>query len=166
MRSTSVPSNVATRAHMLDLLSRVSERQPGVAVEMTLRVSRGFRVLGPGPSRSAFRSVTICPMEAAAPEAGVAGGYEALASGDWETARAAFESALHAEELPDALDGIGRALWWLRDSERAVVYRERAYSGFRREGQLARAARIALWLSREYALVWGNEAAANGWLSR
>jgi DNA-binding NarL/FixJ family response regulator len=105
-------------------------------------------------------------MEAAAPEAGVAGGYEALASGDWETARAAFESALHAEELPDALDGIGRALWWLRDSERAVVYRERAYSGFRREGQLARAARIALWLSREYALVWGNEAAANGWLAR
>lgn len=31
----------------------------------------------------------------------------------------------------------------------AVVYRERAYAGFRRDGELARAARIALWLSRE-----------------
>ena len=47
-----------------------------------------------------------------------------------------------------------------------MVHRERAYAGFRRDGELARAARIALWLSREYALVWGNEAAANGWLGR
>jgi len=77
-----------------------------------------------------------------------------------------FEAALAVEEFPEALDGLGRALWWLRESEQAVVYRERAYSGFRRDGQLARAARIALWLSREYALVWGNEAAANGWLAR
>jgi DNA-binding CsgD family transcriptional regulator len=105
-------------------------------------------------------------MGSAAAEIGVAEGYEALASGDWEAARAAFESVLSVEEFPEALDGLGRALWWLRESEQAVVYRERAYSGFRRDGQLARAARIALWLSREYALVWGNEAAANGWLAR
>ena len=52
------------------------------------------------------------------------------------------------------------------ESQQAVVHRERAYSGFRRDGELARAARIALWLSREYALVWDNEAAANGWLAR
>jgi hypothetical protein len=103
-------------------------------------------------------------MEAAAAEARVAGGYEALASGDWEAARATFESALQAEDSPEALDGLGRALWWLRDTEQAVVHRERAYSGFRRDGEFARAARIALWLSREYALVWGNEAAATaGW---
>jgi ATP/maltotriose-dependent transcriptional regulator MalT len=38
--------------------------------------------------------------------------------------------------------------------------------GFRRDGQLARAARIALWLSREYSLVWGNDAASRGWLAR
>jgi DNA-binding CsgD family transcriptional regulator len=105
-------------------------------------------------------------MGSAAGEIGVAEGYEALACGDWAGARAAFEAALDVEEFPEALDGLGRALWWLRESEQAVVYRERAYSGFRRDGQLARAARIALWLSREYALVWGNEAAANGWLSR
>ena len=105
-------------------------------------------------------------MGAAAAESGVAEGYEALAAGDWAGARAAFEAALAVEEFPEALDGLGRALWWLRESDKAVVYRERAYSGFRLDGQLARAARIALWLSREYALVWGNEAAANGWLAR
>src|SRR5918994_666102 len=105
-------------------------------------------------------------MGTAAAEGGVAEGYEALAAGDWEAARAAFESALSSEELPEALDGLGRAFWWLRESEQAIVSRERAYSGFRRDGELARAARIALWLSREYALVWGNEAAASGWLAR
>jgi DNA-binding CsgD family transcriptional regulator len=102
----------------------------------------------------------------AAAESGIARGYEALASGDWAGARTAFESVLAAEDSPEALDGLGRAWWWLRESERAVVCRERAYSGFRRDGELARAARIALWLSREYASMWGNEAAANGWLAR
>src|SRR5215216_179049 len=105
-------------------------------------------------------------MGSAAVDAGVAEGYEALASGDWARARVAFEAALAIEEFPEALDGLGRALWWLRESEQAVVYRERAYSGFRRDGQLARAARVALWLSREYALVWGNDAASRGWLAR
>ena len=39
-------------------------------------------------------------------------------------------------------------------------------AGFRRDGELARAARIALWLSREYGLAFGNDAAARGWLAR
>jgi DNA-binding CsgD family transcriptional regulator/predicted negative regulator of RcsB-dependent stress response len=96
----------------------------------------------------------------------LASGYEALASGDWPGAREAFASALGATESPEALDGLGRALWWLREERDAVVYRERAYAGFRRDGELARAARIALWLSREYALAFGNDAAAGGWLAR
>ena len=106
--------------------------------------------------------MTGIPVEAD----GAAGAYEALAVGDWKRARAAFESVLRTAETPELLDGLGRALWWLRDSEGAVVNRERAYAGFRRDGDLARAARIALWLSREYALVWRNDAAANGWLAR
>jgi DNA-binding NarL/FixJ family response regulator len=97
---------------------------------------------------------------------GLAKGYETLASGDWEGARVAFTRALVAGESPEALDGLGRALWWLREEREAVVYRERAYAGFRRDGDLARAARIALWLSREYALAFENEAAAGGWLAR
>jgi DNA-binding CsgD family transcriptional regulator len=105
-------------------------------------------------------------MGTAAADSAVAEGYEALASGDWAAARSAFEAALAVEEFPEALDGHGRALWWLREERDAVVERERAYAGFRRDGELARAARIALWLSREYALAFGNDAAASGWLAR
>jgi DNA-binding CsgD family transcriptional regulator len=93
-------------------------------------------------------------------------GYEALAGGDWPASRDAFQGALTIAESPEALDGLGRALWWLREERDAVVCRERAYAGFRRDGELARAARIALWLSREYALAFGNDAAAGGWLAR
>lgn len=93
-------------------------------------------------------------------------GLAALLSGDWAEARRAFEEVVAVSDDPEALDGLGRALWWLRDPHGAVVHRERAYAGFRRVGDLARAARIALWLSREYALVWGNTAASNGWLAR
>jgi DNA-binding CsgD family transcriptional regulator len=94
-------------------------------------------------------------------------GFEALARADWQAARTALESAVEdGDESPEVLDALGRALWWLRESEGAVVQRERAYAGFRRTGELARDARIALWLSREYAIVWRNEAAANGWLAR
>jgi DNA-binding CsgD family transcriptional regulator len=109
-----------------------------------------------------MRAMATVPAEAGA----AADGYEALAAGDWARARTAFEAAVAAGDSPEALDGLGRALWWLRDAEAAVVNRERAYAGFRRDGDLARAARIALWLSREYALVWRNEAAASGWLAR
>lgn len=93
-------------------------------------------------------------------------GYEALASGNWEVARDSFRSALAIADSPEALDGLGRALWWLREEREAVVCRERAYAGFRRDGELARAARIALWLSREYSLAFGNDAASGGWLAR
>jgi DNA-binding NarL/FixJ family response regulator/predicted negative regulator of RcsB-dependent stress response len=99
-------------------------------------------------------------------ESALARGYEALAAGDWARAREAFEAALEHDESPQALDGLGRALWWLREEREAIVVRERAYAGFRRDGDLVRAARIALWLSREYALVVENEAAASGWLAR
>jgi ATP/maltotriose-dependent transcriptional regulator MalT len=96
----------------------------------------------------------------------LARGYGALAVGNWSEARAAFEESVSTAESAEALDGLGRSLWWLREAREAVVCRERAYSGFRRDGELGRAARIALWLSREYALVFGNDAAARGWLAR
>src|SRR6266511_4279450 len=156
MGSSASPTSSATAstAFECDTLSPRPEARPP-------RILRGRALLAVGGSRC--HDLVMGP---AATEAGIAEGYEALASGNWAAARAAFEAALAREEFPEALDGLGRALWWLRKSEQAVVYRERAYSGFRRDGQLARAARIAIWLSREYALVWGNEAAANGWLAR
>ncbi len=85
-----------------------------------------------------------------------------LATGGWAAARDAFTELLDRSVIPEALDGLGRAPWWLGDWRGAIVNRERGYAGFRRDGELARAARIALWLSREYALAYRNEAAARG----
>ena len=99
-------------------------------------------------------------------EDALARGYEALAAGSWDDARDAFREARDLTDSPEALDGLGRALWWLRDERGAVVHRERAYAAFRGDGQLARAARIALWLAREYGLAFDNDAAARGWLAR
>ena len=105
-------------------------------------------------------------MTTVSADTALARGYGALAVGNWSEARAAFEESVSTAESAEALDGLGRSLWWLREAREAVVCRERAYSGFRRDGELGRAARIALWLSREYALVFGNDAAARGWLAR
>lgn len=105
-------------------------------------------------------------MATTSAETALGRGHEALASGDWEGAQDAFRDALDSTDSPEALDGLGRALWWLRDERGAVVYRERAYAGFRRDGELARAARVALWLAREYGLAFDNDAAARGWLAR
>jgi DNA-binding NarL/FixJ family response regulator len=90
----------------------------------------------------------------------------ALAAGEWERARAGFEVVLEGEPSPDAEEGLGRALWWLRNPDEAIVHMERAYAGFRDRGDAARAARSALWLSREYQAVHGNAAASNGWYAR
>lgn len=105
-------------------------------------------------------------MSALQAEDGLARGYEALAGGHWEAARDSFRGVADLTDSPEALDGLGRALWWLREGRDAVVCRERAYAGFRRDGELARAARIALWLAREHALVFGNDVVASGWLAR
>jgi DNA-binding CsgD family transcriptional regulator/predicted negative regulator of RcsB-dependent stress response len=96
----------------------------------------------------------------------LARGEQALRAGDWETARTAFESALEADEDPAAQDGLGRAWWWLGDLDAALAHRERAYVLYRKRDETARAARIALWLSREYLEAVGNEPASNGWVAR
>ena len=43
----------------------------------------------------------------------VAAGASALADGRWAEARTAFAAALAETETPEALDGLGEALWWL-----------------------------------------------------
>ena len=123
--------------------------------------SRSDWALAPDGLTCHDEAVTTVPADTA-----LARGYGALAVGNWLEARGAFEEAVRTAESPEALDGLGRSLWWLREGREAIVCRERAYSGFRRDGDLGRAARIALWLSREYSLVFGNNAAARGWLAR
>ena len=94
-------------------------------------------------------------------------GHAALAAGEWKAANDAFEAALaEAPDSPEILDALGSSYWWLADPDRAIDMRERAYVLFRKSGDTGRAARIALWLSREYGEVHRNEPAANGWLAR
>src|SRR5215218_9639613 len=91
----------------------------------------------------------------------------ALASGDWEAARDLF-LAIVADTSPSAevLDGLGRALWWLKDVPSAIDIRARAFGAYIEEGKRAQAARLAVWLSRELRNLFRTDAAASGWLAR
>jgi DNA-binding NarL/FixJ family response regulator len=96
----------------------------------------------------------------------LADGQRLLAATQWAEAAEAFESVLAIIDEPAAHQGLGSALWWLRDVDRAIAERTAAYTGFRRLGEDAQALREALWLAREYAEAVGNEAVSRGWLAR
>src|SRR5207245_10799254 len=90
----------------------------------------------------------------------------ALDRGDWARAKAGFEAAIEHAPTPEALDGLGQALWWLNDLHGGIELRERAYAEYKELGMLAAAGRVAAWLGREYFTVHGNLAAAGGWIPR
>lgn len=96
----------------------------------------------------------------------LAAGSAAMARGEWATAREEFRSAWSQTESAEALDGVGRALWWLDDPPGALELRARAFALFRREGRDAEAAAVAIWLSRQYRMLYRRIAMADGWLSR
>ncbi|HWC26350.1 MAG TPA: LuxR C-terminal-related transcriptional regulator [Solirubrobacteraceae bacterium] len=103
-------------------------------------------------------------------DAGLAGehlrkGWQALEGARWDAARAAFETALAAGETPDALDGLGLAVWFLGDVKEGIAARERAFEGYVRCGNCDDAARLAVWVSHQH-LIGGRASAARGWLSR
>jgi hypothetical protein len=77
-------------------------------------------------------------------------GATALREREWTEAREAFEDAAGVADTPEAHDGLGLALWWLRDVDAAIAHREQAYAAFRARGDLTAALRIALWLATEY----------------
>src|SRR6476620_29020 len=91
---------------------------------------------------------------------------EALARGDWEAARAAFDRALGERESPEALEGLGTAGWWLDLADVVFDARERAYRLYLAHGNRRAAARIAVWLAWDYWAFRGENAVANGWLQR
>jgi DNA-binding CsgD family transcriptional regulator len=96
----------------------------------------------------------------------LARGEEALGRGDWEAARVAFEQELERGPSAAAERGLGRALWWLRDTDGAIAHIERAYAAERAAGDPRRAAGEALWLAREFAAAYGNSAVSAGWIAR
>jgi hypothetical protein len=93
-------------------------------------------------------------------------GTAALEAGRWEEARAAFAAALAERETPEALDGMGVALWWLGDTRASIAHTERAYAGFRRASDAVAAAMAAMSLCVTWISNFDNHAAAGGWLAR
>lgn len=103
------------------------------------------------------RASVVDPLSAA---------QRALLAGDWAAAREAFTLAVGDRASADALDGLGLARWWLKDVAGALEARSRAYAALRREGRLAEAARVAVWLAREHRRLYRNHVVADGWLAR
>ena len=92
-------------------------------------------------------------------------GTRALERADWASARVAFEAALTQEESAEADEGLGLALWFEGDTERAIELRERAFTAYARSNRCDDAARVAVWVSHQHML-GGRPSAARGWLAR
>lgn len=93
-------------------------------------------------------------------------GDEALARGAWREARGLFEQALQHEETAEALEGLGRACWWLDDAEIVGEVRERAYRAYRERGDAHGAARVALALAEDALIFRAEGAVWSGWTER
>jgi DNA-binding CsgD family transcriptional regulator len=96
----------------------------------------------------------------------VGAGFQAMATGDWRSARGAFSAVLAVADVPEALFGLANALFWLGDLAGTIANCEKAYAGFRRRGDPMFAAGAALALVGYNKGYLGNTAAARGWLSR
>ena len=93
-------------------------------------------------------------------------GHAALARGEWEQAKSAFDAALATEETGEALEGLGLAAWWLDLADVVFDARERAYRIYHEQSHRTAAARVAVWLAWDTAAFRGEEAIATGWLQR
>jgi hypothetical protein len=68
-------------------------------------------------------------------------------------------------EVAEALNGYGLAVWCLGGLDEGLQLRERAFTAYVRDGDCDHAARVAVWISRQY-LISGRASASNGWLER
>jgi DNA-binding NarL/FixJ family response regulator len=96
----------------------------------------------------------------------VDGGRDALDEADWATAKERFTQALELDELPEALEGLANAAFFLDEVELALDARERAYAGYSRASRPVDAARIAIALAWDYRTIRGERAVGDGWLAR
>src|SRR5215510_1280407 len=93
-------------------------------------------------------------------------GQLALENAKWEEAKKQFENALKESDSPEVHDGLGLALWWLNDISASHEQRTLAYRGYKANGNLPKAARLAAWLAREQVFLRVNISAMNGWFTR
>jgi LuxR family maltose regulon positive regulatory protein len=96
----------------------------------------------------------------------LAAGEAALQRGAWAEARAAFERALAQAAVPEALEGLATAAWFLDEVPLVFDARERAYAAYRAAGRATDAARVATALAWDYRIFRGEPAVGDGWLAR
>lgn len=99
------------------------------------------------------------------PDRRLAAGRAALTRGDWQEARDAFEGVVADSERPEALEGLGWALWWMDEVQPSFEVRERAYRAYLGRGDACSAARVATALGLDIYDYQG-EAVTSGWLQR
>lgn len=79
-----------------------------------------------------------------------------VASGRVATPRCYFEAALAEGGSAEARLGLGTALWWLGEYGASLHERERAFVGFRLQGDhMSRQASWRCWLSIAYQAGYG-----------
>jgi DNA-binding CsgD family transcriptional regulator len=93
-------------------------------------------------------------------------GWAALGAADWQTARSCFEQALDRAESAEALDGLSQATHFLREYDRAIELKERAFAAYRQAADPVKAADTARWLAFLHGTYLGNYAVASGWMER
>jgi hypothetical protein len=90
----------------------------------------------------------------------------AVARLEWERGLRLFEEADASVEFgPEDLEAMAEAAWWTMRPDDAIVVLERAYAGFVRAHDNARAALVALTLSREHGAK-REGSVATGWFNR
>lgn len=91
---------------------------------------------------------------------------EAYGRGDWMVARDGFLAVREHEPLdPDDLAALSDAAWWLGLTDETLVVAEEAYHKFWEQGDVPRAARLALDIGF-LSMLRGDDAFGSGWLSR
>lgn len=94
----------------------------------------------------------------------IAQGRAALRACAWADAERWFAEACGVAEVPEAIDGLGQALYWQRRYADALRLREQAYAGYHARGDRRAAAFVAVQLAQLHGLIHGNAVALNGWL--
>ena len=93
-------------------------------------------------------------------------GRAALLAGEWDRARGSFTAAAEAGGGAEAAEGLSWVAWYLDEGDEAIAAFERTYHAFQAEGDVAGAARAAIWLAVSVLEFRGQFAVASGWFAR
>ncbi len=90
-------------------------------------------------------------------------GLAALSRFDWPAACTHLAAAAEHDRSPAVLEALGMAYFWA-DHPDTIEVREEAYRGYRDNGDMRSAARLAASLAFDHATFNGETAVAQGWL--